>query len=100
MVNYSINFGTQAWLSEWNQAAQCDAFLMGLSDYVKEKLVSYDLPTSLDGVIELASRIDCCIQARQREVPSPALTIPLTTQSQRETESEPMQVSRTSLTSE
>ena len=35
-----------------------DAFLLGLADYVKDELVSYDLPASLDDIIELASRVD------------------------------------------
>ncbi|CAB1460184.1 unnamed protein product [Pleuronectes platessa] len=41
--------------SEWNQAAQCDAFLMGLADYIKDELISYELRSTLDGIIELAS---------------------------------------------
>ena len=67
VADYSIHFRTRASSSEWNQAAQCDAFLMGLADYIKDELISYDLPTTLDGIIELASRIDRRIQARQWE---------------------------------
>ena len=67
VVDYSIHFRTQASSSEWNQAAKCDAFLMGLADYIKDELISYEPPTTLDGIIELASRIDRRIQARQRE---------------------------------
>ncbi|KAF7645929.1 hypothetical protein LDENG_00196170 [Lucifuga dentata] len=44
-----------------------DAFLNGLADYIKDELVSHDLPTTLDGLIELATRIDLCIQARRRK---------------------------------
>lgn len=32
-------------------------------DYIKDELVSYELPTMLDGIIELAARSDLCIQA-------------------------------------
>ncbi|KAF7649554.1 hypothetical protein LDENG_00139480 [Lucifuga dentata] len=48
-------------------AALCDAFLNGLADYIKDELVSHDLPTTLDGLIELATRIDLRIQAQRCE---------------------------------
>ncbi|KAF7641725.1 hypothetical protein LDENG_00273800 [Lucifuga dentata] len=48
-------------------AALCDAFLNGLADYIKNKLISHDLPTTLDGLIELTTHIDLRIQARRRE---------------------------------
>lgn len=35
-----------------------DTFLHGLADYIKDELVSYEVPWMLDGVIELAIRID------------------------------------------
>lgn len=44
-----------------------DAFLLGLDDYVKDELVSYDFPASLKDIIELASSVDRQIQARHRE---------------------------------
>ena len=65
--DYSIHFCTQASSSERNQAAQCNAFLMVLADYIKDELISYDLPTTLNSIIELTSRIDRRIQTRQRE---------------------------------
>ena len=40
-VDYAIDFRIQAWLSESNQAAQVDTFLLGLADYVKDELVSH-----------------------------------------------------------
>ena len=112
VADYSIHFRTRASSSEWNQAAQCDAFLMGLADYIKDELISYDLPTTLDGIIELASRIDRRIQARQREkhqglagrrqpAPSPAASgIPMLSGGQSSGEHEPMQIGRASLTPE
>ncbi|TWW62375.1 hypothetical protein D4764_04G0010220 [Takifugu flavidus] len=36
--------------------------------YIKDALVSFDLPPSLDGLIELTSRLDRRIQARRREL--------------------------------
>ena len=64
MADYSIDFRTRASRSKWNNSALCDAFLNGLADYIKDELVSHDLPTTLDGVVELATRIDLRIQAR------------------------------------
>ena len=67
VTDYAIDFRIRAMRSEWNQAAQVDAFLLGLADYIKDELVSYDLPASLDEIIALASRVDRRIQARQGE---------------------------------
>ncbi|KAJ3595177.1 hypothetical protein NHX12_004481 [Muraenolepis orangiensis] len=64
---YAIYFRTRARLSDWNAAAQCDVFLTGLADYVKDELVPFDLPASLDGLIELASRVDQRVLARRQE---------------------------------
>ena len=67
IADYSIDFRTRVHRSEWNVAAQCDAFLVGLEDYVKDRLVSYELPRSLDELIELSTRVDGRIQGRRRE---------------------------------
>lgn len=71
--DFSIDLRTKARLSSWNEGALCDAFLHGLSDYIKVELVSHALPSSLDDDITLATNIDCHIQTRQRERP-PTLT--------------------------
>lgn len=67
VADYAVDFRTRALQSQWNSAAQTDAFLLGLADYIKDELVSYDLPTSLDGLIELAAKLDRRIQARRQE---------------------------------
>lgn len=36
----------------------CEAFLFSLRDYIKDDQVSHELPTTLDGVNKLATRID------------------------------------------
>lgn len=66
-TDYALEFRVRARQSEWNSAAQNDAFLLGLSDYLKDELVSYELPSSLDGLIELVTRLDQRIQSRRRE---------------------------------
>ncbi|XP_077940507.1 uncharacterized protein LOC144384593 [Gasterosteus aculeatus] len=63
----AVDFRTRARQSRWNTEAQCDAYLRGLEDYVKDELVSFDLPTSLDELIELTRRVDRRILARQEE---------------------------------
>lgn len=64
VADYAIDFLNRTLQSEWNQAAQNDAFLLGLADYVKDELVPYGLPSSLDRLIELATRLDRRIQTR------------------------------------
>ena len=42
-------------------------FLYGLADYIKDDLVSYKPSSSVDGLIELATRLDLHIQAQRRQ---------------------------------
>ena len=49
--DFAIDFRTQARRSNWNMTAMCDAFIHGLSDYIKDELISHELPTTLDGVM-------------------------------------------------
>ncbi|KAJ3599202.1 hypothetical protein NHX12_033165 [Muraenolepis orangiensis] len=42
VVDYAIDFRTRARLID--AAAQCNVFLVGLADYIKDELVSIDLP--------------------------------------------------------
>ncbi|TWW57308.1 hypothetical protein D4764_07G0000270 [Takifugu flavidus] len=65
---------------EWSPAALMDTFLHGLAAHIKDAMVAYDVPSSLDGAIDLATRVDLRVQARREE--------------------EPMQLGRTSLTGE
>lgn len=99
--------------SDWNTAAFRNAFLHGLADYIKDELVSYPVPSTLDGFIELSTQLDLRIRARRRErrqnavlltsalhpssppasaSSSPAMAVPV--------EPEPMQLGRTKLTQE
>lgn len=58
MFNDSVDFRSLTCRSDWNKSALCDDFLHGLSDYVKDELVSYELPVMFGGVIELAQKMD------------------------------------------
>lgn len=62
VADYSTDFRNRASQSDWNSSALCDAFLHGLGYYVKDELVSHEKPTTLDKIIELATRIDLLIQ--------------------------------------
>lgn len=53
-MDYAVEFRTVASQSGWPEAPLADAFLHGLADYIKDLLIAYGWPTSLDGVIELA----------------------------------------------
>lgn len=46
-----------------------DAFLHGLADLMNYALVVYDLPQTLEGVIELATRVDLPVQICHWERP-------------------------------
>ena len=55
---YSIRFRTLAAECRWNEEAQWDRFLHGLADRVQREIYMLDLPRSLNGLIELALRVD------------------------------------------
>ncbi|TWW54183.1 hypothetical protein D4764_0209330, partial [Takifugu flavidus] len=107
VADYSIDFRTKARQSNWNLAALRDAFLHGLAEYIKDELVSYPLPATLDELIELSTRLDLRVRARRRErrqnpAPStaahcldfPPASAPVSA------DPEPMQLGRTRLTPE
>lgn len=58
MADYFIDFPTRASQSRWNPAAQIDAFMHGLWDYIKDHLVSHKVPSSLDDIVDLVVCID------------------------------------------
>lgn len=43
------------------------AFLHGLAHYIKDKLVSQEVPSTLDRLIELATRVDLQVQVQRQE---------------------------------
>uniref|UniRef100_A0A3B4ANE7 DUF4939 domain-containing protein n=1 Tax=Periophthalmus magnuspinnatus TaxID=409849 RepID=A0A3B4ANE7_9GOBI len=57
---------------QWAEVDRTDSalkavFMEGLSDKLKDELVSQDNPPDLKSLISLANRIDNCLQSRQRE---------------------------------
>ncbi|XP_056094883.1 uncharacterized protein LOC130073475 [Rhinichthys klamathensis goyatoka] len=70
--DYSIQFRTLAAECKWNEEAQWDLFLHGLADRVQREIYTVELPKTLDGLIELALRVDARLQQgtkRQFQVP-------------------------------
>ncbi len=59
-----IEFRTLAAECQWNSEAQWDMFFHGLADYVKDEIYALELPTSLDGLVSLAIRVDARLQQR------------------------------------
>lgn len=55
VTDYSIEFHTLAAECCWNLEVQWDVFLNGLAHYIKDEIYALELPTSLDGLVDLAS---------------------------------------------
>jgi hypothetical protein len=67
---YSIEFRTLAAECGWNEEAQWDMFLHGLADHVQREIYALDLPTTLNGLVDLALRVDNRLSRVERRVPS------------------------------
>lgn len=108
VADYSIDFRTKARRSPWNDQALVDAFLHGLADYVKDGLLPFDRPSTLDDAVALAVKFDHRFQSRRRERgrpkllttsssgSSPSTSVPTGSRSN-QSEPEPMEVGRASL---
>uniref|UniRef100_A0A8C7X3N2 CCHC-type domain-containing protein n=1 Tax=Oryzias sinensis TaxID=183150 RepID=A0A8C7X3N2_9TELE len=65
--DYAIDFHTLSADCEWNERSLYDVFYQGLNDSIKDELAARDLPMSLNGLMELAARIDRRMRERRRE---------------------------------
>ncbi len=66
VADYSIEFRTLAAECNWNEEARWDMFLHGLADRVQKEIYILDLPQSLNGLIDLALRVDACLDRVER----------------------------------
>lgn len=66
VIDYATEFRTLAVDSGWTQPALVDAFFNGLSEHVKDLLTPLDLPSELDALVSLASKIDKRLLERDR----------------------------------
>ncbi len=64
--DYAIEFRTLAASSGWNSRALWDHFLHGLAEQIKDEIYSQELPPSLDGLVELATRVDLRLALRSQ----------------------------------
>ncbi|KAI2656613.1 Transposon Tf2-9 polyprotein [Labeo rohita] len=94
-ADYAIEFRTLAATCEWNEPALAVRFLEDLTEEVREEILSRDVPSSLDQMVELAIRLDNRFEGRRRaRVPVPTLQ-PISTSSSSaapRTDPEPMQL--------
>ena len=65
--SYATDFGTIAADLEWNDSALMHAYRNGLSDAVKDELVHYDYPVSLQAMVKLSIKIDNRLFERRQE---------------------------------
>ena len=78
MAEYTIAFRTLAAESGWNGATQQAAFVNGLSELLKDELVSHPVPKDLDKLISLSIRIDNqCWEWRREKQRSPGSDVTL-----------------------
>jgi len=66
VADYSIEFRTLAAECNWNEEARWDMFLHGLADRVQKEIYILDLPQSLNGLIDLALRVDARLDRVER----------------------------------
>ena len=111
--DYAIDFQTLATDSGWEGCALVDSFLNGLSETIKDELLTRELLEDLDQIIALAIRIDSRLERnscqrsltryfRSRCQPSPASSthppsVPSTKKGEHGSETEAMMVDQTKL---
>ncbi|KAL0149320.1 hypothetical protein M9458_055358, partial [Cirrhinus mrigala] len=64
--DFSIEFRTLAAECRWNEEAQWDMFLHGLADRIQHEIYALDLPADLNGLIDLALRVDARLSRAER----------------------------------
>ncbi len=107
VTDFSIELCTLAAECRWNSEAQWDMFFHGLADYVKDEIYALELPTSLDGLVSLAIRVDARLQQRSQRARRASavnrldhLPIPYCDADVGFSEPEPMQMGRSRLSLE
>lgn len=106
VTDYAIHFKTLAVTSGWNDSALRAQFLSGLKDNIQDEIASHDFPVSLEGMIDLALRVEA--RHRQRRIRrtatqhllDPSLHVTETTSAPLSSSVEPMQLGRLRLTTE
>lgn len=63
-ANYAIEFRTLTISSGWNEQAQYDVFLNGLSEAIQDEITTRDPPATFDELVDLATWIDKRLKLR------------------------------------
>lgn len=111
--DYTIEFWTLAAEVDWTEQALQAAFMRGLSERLREELLSRDEPPDLNSLVSLANKIDNRLRSRRRErdsrpppgtrltvFPAPNAPYPPANVPGSSTMPEPMQLGRAHLTAE
>uniref|UniRef100_A0A8C7PKC4 CCHC-type domain-containing protein n=1 Tax=Oncorhynchus mykiss TaxID=8022 RepID=A0A8C7PKC4_ONCMY len=67
VADFMIEFRTLSVESGWNEESLQAAFYQGLSEQLKEELISYPEPSDLDSLVTLSIRVDNRVRERRRE---------------------------------
>ncbi|XP_070688265.1 uncharacterized protein [Pempheris klunzingeri] len=67
VIDYAIGFRMLAADCGWNTPALVDAFFNGLAEPIKDQLASFELPTGLEDLIDMANRVDSRLRNRAGE---------------------------------
>ena len=67
VADFMIEFRTLSVESGWNEESLQAAFYQGLSEQLKDELISYPEPSDLDSLVTLAIRVDNRVRERRRE---------------------------------
>lgn len=99
--DYAIEFRTLAASCGWNECAMFDVFFHGLSETVKDELVSQELPSGLNELMDLAGRVDARLRLRRKERTPPLVrTRPMSPPQTADSPDQPMQVDRARISPE
>ncbi|KAK6314500.1 hypothetical protein J4Q44_G00159590, partial [Coregonus suidteri] len=67
VADFVVEFRTLAVESGWNEESLQAAFYQGLSEQLKDELISYPEPSDLDSLVVLSIRVDNRVRERRRE---------------------------------
>ncbi len=66
VADFAIEFRTLATTCEWNEPALVARFLEGLNIDLREEIYAREPPAQFDQLVELAIRLERCLEQRRR----------------------------------
>lgn len=67
ITDHAIRFRTLVAESGWNDRSLADTFFSSLSEELKDRMAIFDLPTSFEALVALASKVDNRLRERERQ---------------------------------